>query len=162
LGGIGDGDANTPGATRGGLIALNDLYATLAEIIAQPLPPVNGAARGAEDSISQLGALRGEQATPRPPIFPNDHKEASKKLGDERAWVAVRSNAAPIPGQWKLLLDHRFAFRDEVHPQELYNLANDLQETRNLIDDPAAKPALQFLMEQAALAAGDDGATRRR
>ena len=161
-GGVGDGDSNTPGETRAGLLALNDLYATVAEIIDQPLPAVTGLERGAEDSISQLATLRGKQASPRPPIFANDHKEASQKLSDERAWVAVRSNAAPIPGQWKLLLDHRFAFRGQIHPQELYNLASDPRETRDLINDATAKPALRFLIDQAKLAVGDEGFTRGR
>ena len=49
-------------------------------------------------------------------IFPNDHKEASKKTSDKRAWVAVRSNATPLVGQWKLLLDHRYAWQEEMFP----------------------------------------------
>jgi arylsulfatase A-like enzyme len=150
----------TAGATRSGLLALNDLYATFAEILDRPLPPKTGQQRGAEDSHSQLAALRGEAVPERPPIFPNDHKEASQELSDERAWVAVRSNATPIPGQWKLLLDHRFALRGEIHPQELYNLADELEETNNRLADPAAKPALDFLIQQARAAAGDDGFTR--
>jgi arylsulfatase A-like enzyme len=161
LGGIGDGDPTTAGATYSGLLGLNDLYATSAEILQVPLPPPTGPHRGAEDSFSLLAALRGEKAPERPPLFPNDHQEASQQLSDERAWVAVRSNAAPIPGQWKLLLDHRYAFHGEIHPQELYDLAEDLQETHNRIDDPAAKPALDFLVQQAREAAGDDGFTRK-
>ena len=63
--------------------------------------------------------MRGEKTDPRAPVFPNDHNEASKKKSDKRAVVAVRSNAAPIPGQWKLFLDYRFAYNGELHPIEL-------------------------------------------
>lgn len=157
LGRVGDGYPQSPGATRASLLSLTDIYATLAEILDRPLPSVTGPARGAEDSISQLTALRGGEFVRPAPVFPNDHNEASKKLADERAWVAVRSNAAPIEGQWKLLLDHRFAFSGELHPQALYNLANDLQEERDLLRDPAAAPALEFLLNEAKKAAGDDG-----
>lgn len=47
LGGIGDGDATTPGRTIADLIGLNDLYATLAEILQRPLPPTDGSSVGA-------------------------------------------------------------------------------------------------------------------
>jgi arylsulfatase A-like enzyme len=110
-----------------GLLALNDLYATFAEILQVPLPPPTGPSAAPKTASARLAMLRGEAAPERPPLFPNDHKEASQELSDERAWVAVRSNATPIPGQWKLLLDHRYAFHGEIHPQELYDLAEDLR-----------------------------------
>ncbi len=159
-GGIGDDDPDTPGQSCDRLFGLNDWFATLAEILGRPLPPLQGPGRGAEDSISGLAALRGEPWNPRPPLFSNDHKEASKRLSDRRAWVAVRSNAAPIPGQWKLLLDHRFAFRGEVHPQELYELGSDLREQRNRLGDPSAAAAVRFLVDAARRAAGDQGHSR--
>src|SRR5690606_20275310 len=59
-GGIGDGDSETPGLTREDLIGLNDIYATLADALERPLPPVSGAGRGAEDSVSRLAAMRGQ------------------------------------------------------------------------------------------------------
>jgi len=74
--------------------------------------------------------------------------------------VAVRSNRAPVRGQWKLFLDHRYAFAGEVHPLELYNLADDPREQVNRLDDPAAGPVVEFLVEQARAAAGDEGRTR--
>jgi len=162
LGKIGDGDPNSPGATRDSLLSLTDIYATLAEIVDRELPSTTGEARGAEDSLSQLTAMRSGDSKRQAPVFPNDHNEASRKLADERAWVAVRSNAAPIAGQWKLMLDHRFAFSSELHPQALYNLANDLREQRDLLHDPSAAPALQFLLNEAKKAAGDDGYSRVR
>lgn len=160
LGRIGDGDAATPGETRNGLLGLNDIFATLAEIIGRPLPPLTGDGCGAEDSLSQLAEMRGESPAPRPALFPNDHKEASSMLSDDRAWVAVQTSACPVPGEWKLLLDHRYAFRGEIHPPELYNLADDPLEQRNRVDDPAAAPVLAYLKRQAAAAAGDAGNSR--
>lgn len=160
LGRVGDGNDETPGTTSDNLLSLTDVYATLAEILERPLPPLEGAIRGAEDSCSRLAALRGDDS-PRPaPVFPNDHREASAKLSDERAWVAVRSNSTPLPGQWKLFLDHRYAFSGELRPQALYNLADDLQEQHDLLKTPQAAPALRYLLEQARRAAGDDGHSR--
>jgi uncharacterized sulfatase len=161
LGNIGDGDPNSPGKTATRLLALNDLYATFAEILGRPLPNLLQGEKGAEDSHSQLTALRSDSVAPRAALFSNDHSEASKKLSDRRAWVAVRSNACPIPGQWKLFLDHRYAFEGKLFPQELYNLETDLQEQTNRIDDPTAKPALDFLLKQAQAAAGDAGRSRQ-
>ena len=74
--------------------------------------------------------------------------------------VAVRSNACPLKGQWKLFLDHRFALEGELHPTELYNLETDQFEQRNLLNDPAAKTALDFLLKEATKARGDNGSTR--
>ena len=162
LGGIGDGNPDTPGRTETGLISHTDFYATMAEVLNKPLPPVEGNGRGAEDSFSQLAALRGKAQPPRPPFFPNDHSEASKKLADERAWVAVRSNAAPLPGKWKLFLDHHFAFHQKANPMELYNLADDPKEEKNRVEEAALKPVIDFLVEQAMNIAGDGGHSRPR
>ncbi|RMG03299.1 MAG: hypothetical protein D6741_02455 [Planctomycetota bacterium] len=159
-GGIGDGRDDTPGKTCTRLAALTDLYATIVDILGKPLPPVSGKEFGAEDSVSQLAAMRGEPCPPRIPLFPNNHKEAARKLSPELAWVAVRSNAAPLPGQWKLLLDHRFAYGEGVYPKELYNLADDPMEQHNLIDRPEYKPVVDFLTAKAKQAIGDDGSSR--
>ena len=160
-GGIGDGKDTTPGATHDRLLALTDMFATFAEILDRPLPPLTGKGRGAEDSVSQLSALKGQTAKPRIPVFPNDHNEASKKDAPERAWVAVRSDTAPMPGKWKLFLDHHFAFDQELNPMELYNLAEDPMESRNRLGEAGLKPVVEHLLEQARLAAGDDGSTRQ-
>ena len=160
-GGVGDGQAKTPGRECDRLCALNDMFATVAEAIGKPLPPLQGHSYGAEDSISQLAAMKGVLTDPRAAIFPNDHKEASEKKSDKRAWVAVRSNATPLAGQWKLFLDHRYAWQQEMFPQELYNLTNDLIESENLLDDPEYSGVVGFLLEQARTAAGDEGHTRQ-
>ena len=77
-----------------------------------------------------------------------------------RAVLAVRSNAPPLPGKWKLFLDHRFAFDQKAHSIELYNLADDPMEENNLVADPASKLVLEFLVKEAMNAAGDDGHSR--
>ena len=105
--------------------------------------------------------MKGVLTDPRAAIFPNDHKEASEKKSDKRAWVAVRSNATPLAGQWKLFLDHRYAWQQEMFPQELYNLTNDLIESENLLDNPEYSGVVGFLLEQARTAAGDEGHTRQ-
>ena len=160
-GGVGDGRAETPGRDCPRLCALNDVFATVAEAIGKPLPPLHGHSYGAEDSISQFAAMKGMMTAPRAAIFPNDHKEASKKTSDKRAWVAVRSNATPLAGQWKLFLDHRYAWQQELFPQELYNLTDDLMESENLLDNPECSCVVEFLLEQARTAEGDKGYTRR-
>ena len=60
-----------------------------------------------------------------------------------------------------MLLDERYAWKQEPHPRELYNLTKDQQEQDNLVDTPAAKPARDFLVEQAHLASGDKGSSRQ-
>ncbi|OUV12250.1 MAG: hypothetical protein CBC46_08985 [Verrucomicrobiaceae bacterium TMED86] len=143
------------------LLGLNDIYATTADILGKPLPPLTGNSRGAEDSVSQLAALRGKPFSPRIPIIPNDHNEASKANNKERAWVAIRSNGAPQPGQWKLFLDHTFAWEQKLQPKELYNLASDPMEKENLLKDPKHQKALTFLLDQAKKAMGDQGSSRQ-
>ncbi|MEC8941978.1 MAG: hypothetical protein VYC95_04550, partial [Verrucomicrobiota bacterium] len=83
-----------------------------------------------------------------------------KKNSDRRAVVAVRSNATPVKGQWKLFLDHRFALNGELHPTELYNLAVDQREQDNLLNTPGTGPAQDYLLKEAAKARGDNGSTR--
>ena len=143
------------GRTCTRILGLNDIFATVAEIIQTPLPR-----SVAEDSISQLGALRGQEVSPRPPIFSNDHKEASKKLSRNRAWVALCSNGTPLEGQWKLFLDQEFAWKGKLNPMELYELKSDPLEQNNRLEDSNATPALEFLLQKAEVAAGDSGRTR--
>lgn len=154
-GGVGDGNPDTPGRSCDRLLGLNDLFATFADILGRPLPPTTGECYGAEDSVSQLAALTGLPTSPRPPLFPNDHKEAlTVPIHRERqAWVAVRSESAPLPGAWKLLLDHEFADHGCPRPRELYNLADDLGETCNRVHDVECQPVVDFLLDQARAAA---------
>ena len=159
---IGDADDETPGQTSSHLLGLNDLFATVAAIIEKPLPDLAAGQIGAEDSHSQLPALRNlPDAKPRPPLFSNDHKQASKKKSDKRAVVAVHSHATPLPGAWKLFLDHTFANHQKLNPIALYNLTQDPEEQTDLLADPTSKPTLEFLLNSARNAAGDNGHSRR-
>lgn len=74
--------------------------------------------------------------------------------------MAVRSNATPLPGKWKLFLDHHFAFDQELNPKELYKLDDDPMEATNLLNHPPYQAVVEFLLKQARLAAGDGGSTR--
>ena len=77
-----------------------------------------------------------------------------------RAVVAVRTNEAPLPGQWKLFLDSSYAWEGKLQPTELYNLANDPKESTNLLNQDDVKPVLEYLLKVAEEAAGDDGSSR--
>ncbi len=151
-GGIGDGAASTGGKTNPTPIGLQDVYATVAEIIGADLPDLRRGEKGAEDSFSVLSALRGESIERRPPLFFNDHKEAQ---GDPAA-VAMRLDSPTIDGktyhgQWKLFFDARLLRAGQGNPYELYNLAVDQWETNDLIDDAAMKPLIEFMTGQALL-----------
>jgi arylsulfatase A len=151
-GGIGDGDASTPGRTSDAPISLQDLYATLAEIVGTELPNLRSGAKGAEDSHSILAALLGKPLEPRPPLFFNDHKEAKS----DPAAMAIRLDSPTIDGKifegkWKLFFDAALIRLGEANPQELFNLAADPQETTNLLDRPENGPLVAYLNEQALL-----------
>ena len=82
-------------------------------------------------------------------------------LHRERSWVAIRSNAGPKPGKWKLFLDDTYAWEQKFNPKELYNLATDPMEQNNLLDNDEYKDVLSFLLDQAKQAMGDKGSTRQ-
>ncbi|MCS7465973.1 arylsulfatase [Stieleria sp. ICT_E10.1] len=151
-GGIGDGDATTPGRTSDQPIGLQDLYATVAEIVGTDLPDLRRGEKGAEDSFSVLAALRGESIAGRPPLFFNDHKEAKA----DPAAVAMRLDSPTIDGttydgQWKLFFDARLLRAGQAHPYELYNLAVDQWETNDRIADQTLQPLIHSMAEQALL-----------
>jgi arylsulfatase A-like enzyme len=88
------------------VICLNDLFATCADILDKDLPP-----DAAEDSVSILPALLNKDKAPI--------REAT--IHQAPAGLAIRQ------GDWKFI-----ALRNGT--KELYNLKDDLSETRNLID----------------------------
>lgn len=97
-----------PGTTFNGPICQTDVLATLAEILSRELPVDAG-----EDSISFYPALLdSNRESSRPPII---HHSA-------QGGFAIRD------GRWKLVMAHRKT------PQELYDLATDPSETRNVAD----------------------------
>ena len=88
------------------MICLNDLFATCADILDKDLPP-----DAAEDSVSLLPALLSKDKGPV--------REAT--IHQAPAGLAIRQ------GDWKFI-----GLRNGT--KELYNLKDDLSETRNLID----------------------------
>ena len=98
-----------PGTIHDGPICQTDLLATLAEMLGQPLPDNAG-----EDSISFYSALLDPAtSTLRGPII---HHSA-------QGGFAIRD------GRWKLIMEHG------KQSQELYDLASDPSETKNVRDD---------------------------
>ena len=95
-----------PGSSSDQVICLNDLFATCADILRKDLPP-----DAAEDSVSILPALESKDK--------GAIREAT--VHQAPAGLAIRQ------GDWKLI-----ALRNGT--KELYNLKEDLSETRNLID----------------------------
>lgn len=92
-------------------VCQTDLLATMAEIVGHDLADDEG-----EDSVSFLDVLRtGEAASPRPPMI--HHGVAGR--------FAIRE------GDWKLVMES--AKKGEV--RELYDLAADPSETRDLLAD---------------------------
>jgi arylsulfatase A len=149
-GGIGNGDATTAGMTNDAPIALQDLYATFAEIVDAELPDPKAGEKGAEDSYSVLAALRGNSIPDRSPLFFNDHKEAKQ----DHAAAAVRIDSPSVggkvyEGKWKLFFDARLLRAGEANPYELYDLAEDQWETNNLIEDAKLEPLIEFMTETA-------------
>ncbi len=146
-GGVGDGDPSSPGATSDVLLGLQDVYATVAEILDVRLPDLASGAKGAEDSISVLDAWAGRSMPGRPMIF-NDHKQA-----EDHAAAAIRLDDPTVDGrefsgQWKLLVDAALLRRGDANAIELYDLSVDPQEQENLIDDEDLEPLVSFLAAQ--------------
>jgi len=138
-GGVGDGRADTRGQSNDSIIGLTDMYATFAEMAGAALPDLASGAKGAEDSVSVLPALRGKTLRNRPPLFFNDHKEAKA----DPAAAAVRVE------NWKLFFDASLLREGIAQPVELFDLAADPKEERNLIDDPKHQHLIRKLTQTA-------------
>jgi len=109
-----------PGSSSDQVICLNDLFATCADILGKDLPP-----DAAEDSVSVLPAL----------VSKNEGPIREATVHQAPAGLAIRQ------GDWKLI-----ALRNGT--KELYNLKEDLSETRNLIDSKQAEAQkLEELLE---------------
>jgi arylsulfatase A-like enzyme len=99
-----------PGSVSDQTICLNDLIATSAEILGAKLPDNAG-----EDSVSILPALLGT---------------AKEPLREATVHQPIRRQLAIRQGQWKLIFSAKGNGKDSGH--ELYDLKNDLGETKNL------------------------------
>ena len=124
------GSTIPPGSLSDRLIGLQDLMATLAELLDEPLPPDAG-----EDSESFLAAL-----IPRPDAAPGRghlvHHAASGRF-------AVRR------GDWKLILPEEAQGGRRAAPARLYNLAEDPREARDVSErHPEMVAELTALLER--------------
>lgn len=117
------GSSIPPGSVNNQLIAVQDFMATVAALTGHVLPVDQGI-----DSISFLPALLGQDGNSGPK---RTHfiMEARERLEDGNN-VGAAPHFALREGPWKLLLDEN----DNV--SGLYNLAEDLGETTNLMNDP--------------------------
>ena len=138
-GGVGDGNAQTPGQSNASIIGLTDMYATFAEMADAKLPDLAKGEKGAEDSFNILPALRGVIIKDRPPLFFNDHKEAKT----DPAAVAMRE------GMWKIFFDSTLLREGKAKAIELFNLSDDPQEKNNLVKDPDSQAMARLLTLEA-------------
>lgn len=147
-GNVGDGKESTAGRSDASLIGLQDLYATFQEITGADREDYRSGLKGGEDSVSVLPAWRGEPMRERVMFF-NDHKEA-----DDPAVVAFRKddptvNGETVSGQWKLFFDHHLLRAGRAVPVELFDLATDPQETRNLLGEARLDGLVKHLSDLA-------------
>ena len=128
-----------PGSTAGQLVSLTDLFATVADVLGQPVP-----AGAAPDSFSLLPALRGSDVAVRP--FDVEHSVDG--------YFALRQ------GDWKLELcagsggwgnpREKPARAKNLPAVQLYNLSDDAGEGNNVAaDNPEVVDRLTALLEKA-------------
>ena len=110
------------------------MMATVAAVVEEPLP-----AGQAMDSFDMLPVLLGESGDEAPV---RDH--ILMQADREDIFWAYRE------GDWKLAMDVNFAATD------LYNLANDLAEANNLINDPVQAVRAAEMHDRFLLRRGSD------
>lgn len=147
-GGIGDGQASTPGRTSQQLLGLTDVFATFADVLGTNLPDNAIGEKGAEDSVSMLAAMTSDEVDDRI-LFFNDHKEAK-----DHAVAAMRCDNPVIgdveyPGQWKIFFDAALLRQGTASPTALYDLATDSTENNNCLSEPALAPVVRHLLARA-------------
>jgi len=110
-----------------------DLFATMAEILAAPLP-----ANAAEDSSSLLALLRGQRAPEsrrRSLVHHSSEGEFAIREGDWKLILCPGSGGwsppTKSPSPWTQPKPDNF---DGLPPFQLYHLGNDPKETTNLAD----------------------------
>jgi len=126
-GGTTAGSFIPPGTVSNQLIGVHDLAATLAALVGENLP-----ANQARDSFNFVPVLLGQLDPDSAPVRDNMIIKASLPAHS----IAIRD------GQWKLTLD----LKNNV--TGLYNLADDLYETNNLMDNPSQAERIQIMRER--------------
>jgi arylsulfatase A-like enzyme len=116
-----EGSVIPPGVTSEQLIGVHDLTATLAALVGQSLP-----ADQARDSFNFLPVLLGQRSDDEPI---RDHIIIE-------AWRPYPFSAIRM-GKWKLILN------EDNDISGLYNMANDLAETKNLMYDLRQKERIK-------------------
>jgi arylsulfatase A len=146
---VGDGDSSTAGETNPSLIGLQDMFATFAEILGQPLPDLRAGQKGAEDSRSVLAAWQGETLAGRVMFF-HDHSEAA-----DHAAAAFRVDQLRLPedraasGQWKMFFDASLLRAGQVRPMELFDLKTDSREQNDRLQEAGLRELIGQLSQQA-------------
>ncbi len=147
-GGVGDGDPATPGKSSEALICLQDMYATVADVLGAELPDPAKGQKGAEDSVSVLAAWRGGKLAPRP-VFFNDHLEAKDHAAAAMRIDDPKIDGSVVPGKWKLFFDDKLLREGIAEPVELFNLDNDPQEQNDLMQVRELRSMTRSLQELA-------------
>lgn len=113
-------------STNDQLVCQTDLFATFAEIIGADIPP-----NAAEDSFSLLATLKSGAATQRDHLVSHSiNGSFSIRRGDWKLLLCPDSGgwSVPRPGSPQA---------KGLPPMQLYNLRDDLGETKNVIDSHA-------------------------
>lgn len=127
------------GATCDQLASLVDLMATCADVVGAQLPPNAG-----EDSVSLLPALLGKADKPLREALVHHSINGRFSIRQGR-W---KLELCPGSGGWSVPRDLQ-AVRQKLPPVQLYDLAADLGEQRNLqAEQPATVTRLTSLLER--------------
>lgn len=110
-----------PGTTSDALIGLQDVFATVADLLHHPLPPGT-----AEDSVSFLRALRGSKSLRRPPLVLHSIRGTFALRDGPWKWIAGPDSGGWTPG------------KDDTTSQ-LFHLGRDPGESHNLAEARRSK-----------------------
>ncbi len=112
-----------PGSVSEALICQVDIMRTLASALGCEIP-----AGQAKDSFNMLPIIKGEQASVRESLVYNTW---ANKYGMRRGdWVYLQDT-----GPWNGEYDEKAGFPKETHQQGLYNLAEDIGQRQNRIEE---------------------------
>lgn len=145
------GSRIAPGSTSDRLVGINDIYATVAEILGIKSPAGSGL-----DSVSLLPILEGDKSDdPRPRreafIATSDFRyNSALSEEDEKPEAPLVAHGVPNPGvarayregTWSLLFDK------ENRAVALHDLSTDLKQTTNLINRPEHKARIADMVER--------------